>query len=88
MARAPRGDFQAIGHPLSAKLRMAKQRSTGHAYRQIANYRLVLASGSQRSGTTEVFVSPCVTESAAAAAILVHELCHHGHRAATSTRDT
>jgi hypothetical protein len=34
-------------------------------------------------GTTEIFVSPCISTGADAAAVLVHELCHasgaHGH---------
>jgi len=90
MAQALRPAFEAAGYPLPAALRIScgwpshrALASPGNKSRTIGQCWPAQASA---DGHHEVFISPCISEAAQVAAVLVHELahaaagCQHGHK--------
>ena len=90
MAQALRLPFKAAGYPLPAALRIScgwpshralaspssKSRAIGQCWPTQAS----------ADGHNEIFISPCISDAAQVAAVLVHELahaavgCQHGHK--------
>jgi hypothetical protein len=82
--------FREAGYPLPAKVRVSCGWPTHRAVAASGKSRTLgqcFATEASAGEINEIFVSPCISDGKAAAAILCHELCHaadnceHGHKA-------